>query len=335
MTTYVLGAGASYHAGYPLCSNLWSRMAAWIIKTEPPESEYLEAIRTVNTLAKPIVDVEQMFTDLDLGQGAFCTLTHGERLKLEGRIRQSLRAFFLNIHPQSLPPSLYADLARRIATGDAFITFNYDVVLENELIHAQKFRIRNGYGRSFEADWDEPGSDVTVLKLHGSINWVGSLFGGARGGHFGQFSSSLGPRPFVDNVDLAFPDYPKGILDKGFRGGGVFDGAPTLVLPPYEKQFLVQTSVGKEWIPFYRSLWSQAGEFLEKSERVVIIGYSMPAADREAAALILSKASKCADVFVCCASSNESLAARFRDHGFLRVHQIGGFAEWLLDPRST
>jgi hypothetical protein len=226
-------------------------MAAWVIKTEPPESEYLEAIRTVNARATPIVDVEQ------------------------------------------------------------------------------------GYGRSFEADWDEPGSDVTVLKLHGSINWIGSLFGGARGGHFGGFSSSLGPRPFVDNVDLAFPDYPKGVLDKSFPGGGVLDGAPTVVLPTYEKQFLVQTSVGKEWIPFYSSLWSQAGEFLEKSERVVIIGYSMPSADRQAGELILSKSNKCADVFVCCASSNESLAARFRDHGFLHVHQIGGFAEWLFDPRST
>jgi hypothetical protein len=310
-------------------------MAAWVIKTEPPESEYLKAIRTVNTLAKPIVDVEQVFTDLDLGQGAFCTFTHGEREKLEGRIRQSLRAFFLSIHPQNLTASLYADLVRRIATGDALITFNYDVALENELIHAQKFRIRNGYGRGFEADWDEPGSDVTVLKLHGSINWVGSLFGGARGGHFGQFYSSLGPRPFVDNTDLAFPDYPKAILDKSFPCGGVLDGAPTLLLPTYEKQFFVQTSVGKEWIPFYMSLRSQASEFLEDSERVLIIGYSMPAADREAAALILSRSSKCAAVFVCCASSNESLAARFRDRGFLHVHQIGGFAEWLLDPRST
>ena len=236
---------------------------------------------------------------------------------------------------QNLPAYLYADLVNRIATGDALITFNYEVALENELIHAQRFRVRNGYGRSFEVDWDEPVSDVTVLKLHGSINWIGVLFGGARGGHFGGFSNSLGPRPFVDNVDLAFSDYPKRVLDKSFPGGGVVDGATTLVLPTYEKQFLVKTSVGEEWIPFYRSLWSQAGGFLERSERVVIIGYSMPGADHQAAALVLSKSNKCADVFVCCASSNERMAARFRDHGFQPVHQIGGFADWLLDPRST
>jgi hypothetical protein len=82
MTTYILGAGASYHAGYPLCSELWARMAAWVIETEPPESEYLEAIRTVNTLSAPIVDVEQVFTDLDRGQGVFRTFTQDERQKL-------------------------------------------------------------------------------------------------------------------------------------------------------------------------------------------------------------------------------------------------------------
>jgi hypothetical protein len=304
-------------------------MAAWVIETEPPKSEYLEAVSTLTRLNGPIVDVEQAFTDLDLGQGAFGELIEGERQKLEGRIRRCFRAFFLSIRSQNVPASLYAKFATKVETGDALVTFNYDVALENELIHAQRFRVRNGYGCSFEADWDEPRSDVTVLKLHGSINWIGVLFGGAKGGHFGAFNSSLGPRPFVDNVESAFPDYPKRVLDKSFPGGGVVDGATTLVLPTYEKEFLVRTSVGNEWIPFYDTLWSQAAEFLEKSERIVIIGYSMPAADRRAAALLLSKSNKRAELFVCCASSNESLGARFGEYGFSRVHQTGCFRDWL------
>ena len=104
------------------------------------------------------------------------------------------------------------------------------------------------------------------------------------------------------------------------------------MLPTYEKEFLVKTSVGNEWIPFYESLWSQAAEFLEKSERIVIIGYSMPAADHRAGALLLANSNKRADLFVCCASSNESLGARFREHGFPRVHQMGGFGDWLAQP---
>src|ERR1039458_71693 len=47
MTTYVLGAGASVHAGYPLCSALWSQMAMWVIQTHPPDSEHRQAIDTI------------------------------------------------------------------------------------------------------------------------------------------------------------------------------------------------------------------------------------------------------------------------------------------------
>ena len=60
-------------------------MAAWVIQTEPLESEYLEAANTVTTLNGPIEDVEQIFTDLDLGQGTFRALTEDERQKLNGR----------------------------------------------------------------------------------------------------------------------------------------------------------------------------------------------------------------------------------------------------------
>jgi hypothetical protein len=307
-------------------------MTDWVTETEPPGSVYLAALNTVTSLNGPVVDVEQMFTDLDLCQGAFRALREDERAKLEGKIRLCLRAFFLGIHSQNLPASLYATFANRLEAGDALVTFNYDVALENELIHAQRFRVRNGYGRSFEADWDEPSSDVTVLKLHGSINWIGVLFGGARGGHIGTFNSSLGPRPFVDNVDSLFPDYPKRVLDNTFPGGGVIDGATTLVLPSYEKKFFVKTSVDDEWIPFYESLWSQAAEFLEKSERIVIIGYSIPAADHDARALLFSMSNKRAEIVVSCASSNESLGQQFRDHGFARVHQFGGFKDWLAQP---
>ncbi len=328
MTTYILGAGASVHAGYPLCMDLWSKLAAWA-GTEHAEPEYLDSVNTVARLNGPLVDVERIFTDLDLGRGAFRQLTSGRRQRLEGGIRRCLRAFLLSIRLQNLPAPLYAKLVTTVDKGDAFVTFNYDVALENALIRAQRFRVRDGYGPSLEADWDEPSSDVTVLKLHGSINWIGSLFGGARGGHPGSFHNSLGQRPFVDNMDCAFPDYPKNVLDRNFPGGGILEGWTTLVLPTYEKKFMVETSIGPEWTHFYESLWSQAAGFLKRSERIVIIGYSMPTADRDAGALLLSGTNKHAELFLCCASSNVNLGTRFGEHGFSRVHQTGGFEDWL------
>ncbi len=36
MVTYVLGAGASVHAGYPLASNLGNELRKWLHATKPP-----------------------------------------------------------------------------------------------------------------------------------------------------------------------------------------------------------------------------------------------------------------------------------------------------------
>jgi hypothetical protein len=327
MITYVLGAGASFHAGYPLCSELWPRLATWIIETQPQASEYRQAIDVVATLNGPVTDVEGMFTDLDLGRGTFRALTEGQRIRLSGRIRRALGKYFNTICAQHRGSPLYEAFASRIQKGDVVITFNYDVSLENELIRAQKFRIRDGYGPSLNANWDEPDSDVTVLKLHGSINWIPALFGGRTTGP-GAFSSSLGERPFVNNIDAVLADYPSRVLDTTFPGGGIAESA-TLILPTYEKDFSVRTSLGNEWIPFYESLWSYGAECLGQSDRIVIIGYSMPDADHRARSLLLWSSTRRAEVFVCCAASNQAVKAAFQSHGFGRVRDLGTFTDFL------
>jgi hypothetical protein len=306
-------------------------MITWVIETHRPDSEYRQAIDSVSTLNGPVLDVEGLFTDLDLGRGAFRALTEKQRKGLAGKVCRCLGDYFKDISQQRPAAALYEAFAGRIEKDDVVVTFNYDVSLENELIRAHKSRVRNGYGSSLLADWDEPDSDVIVLKPHGSINWTAALFGGATGGVL-QATNSLGPRPFVDNVDSVFPDYPSRVLDKTFQGGGVAKSA-TLILPTYDKEFSVTTSLGNEWIPFYESLWSQATESLERSARIVILGYSMPDADYRSRALLLWSANKRAEVFVCCGSSNEAVKAQFRSHGFGRVHYMGSFADlarsWL------
>jgi hypothetical protein len=150
MTTYVLGAGASRHAGYPLCSELWSAMAIWVVESQPHASEYRQAIDAVAVLHGPVADTERVFTDLVLGEGAFRALTDNQRKKLEGRIRRCLRDYFKSLSDQQHKASQYELFANKIEPGDVVVTFNYDVSLENELIRAHRFRVRNGYG--FEAD---------------------------------------------------------------------------------------------------------------------------------------------------------------------------------------
>jgi len=325
-------------------------MAIWVVESLPRESECRQAIDIVGTLNGPVVDVEDVFTNLDLGRGVFQALTEDERSKLRGKIRCCLADYLKSICRERREAPLYRAFANRVARGDRIITFNYDVSLEDELIGARKFGVKNGYG--FEADWDEPDSEVKVLKLHGSINWIGSIFDGRTRGTSGcDLPHSLGRRPFVDNRlgvsvgreervsdvslekelvgDFFFRAYPSQVLDKKFRGGAVANNAPTLQLPTYEKKFSVKTSGGNEWVPFYQCLWSQAAESLEQSDRTVIIGYSMPEADLRSRAVLLWGSNKRAEVFLCCAGSNETLKRTFETHGLWRVVEVGSFSDFL------
>jgi hypothetical protein len=259
-----------------------------------------------------------------LGQGAFQALEESVRWKIMGTIRRCVRAYFKSIHDSHHEAALYEAFARSADDGDVVVTFNYDTALENELIRAGKFCVRDGYG--FPAKWDEPDSKVKVLKPHGSINWIALLFGGSP--KFGQSDNSLG-QPYIDNNDSALSSYPSRVLDKSFPGGGVTNGAVTLVLPTHEKRFSVRTSLGAEWSSFYQSLWSKAAESLERSDRVVIIGYSLPKPDRMSRSVLLWSANRRAEVLICSGSSSSSIRAEFEDHGFWRALEGGTFEEFL------
>ena len=300
-------------------------MATWAIKTESPDSEFRKALDQVAALNGPVVDIESMITDLDLGRGAFGAVEEDNRRAIVGRIREGVRAYFKSIHDSRREAPLYAAFANAIVKGDVVVTFNYDTALENELVQRSKFCVRDGYG--FTVNWDEPDSDVLVLKPHGSINWNGLLFGGNQG--FGGFTTVLGPQPFIDNADRDLFNYPDRALDKSFPGGGVRGSAVTLVLPTYEKRFSVRTSVGNEWASFYESLWSKAAESLQLSDRIVIIGYSLPIADRLSRAVLLWSANKRAEVLICSASSNSYIRTEFENHGFWRVLEMGTFEKFL------
>jgi hypothetical protein len=63
-------------------------MAIWVIESQPCDSEYRRAIDTVTAIHGPVVDVEGMFTNLDLGPSAFQILTEDQRKKLTGIIQR-------------------------------------------------------------------------------------------------------------------------------------------------------------------------------------------------------------------------------------------------------
>jgi hypothetical protein len=184
-----------------------------------------------------------------------------------------------------------------------------------------------GYG--FPLSTTPQTSPVTVLKLHGSTNWFGSIFGGATSG-MGQVDideGSIGQHPVIHKADLEFLGYPNfsGYI---YPGGGAF---PSLILPGRNKQYFYRTSFGNEWKPFFDSLWYQAGAALNEADKIVICGYGMAPADNRACDMILRSPNTKVQVEIVCGSQGKRVENDFRNAGYedVIVDAKGYFEDWV------
>src|SRR6266566_1500453 len=65
MTTYVLGAGASFHAGYPLAGDLGNCLYAWVKANVPSNDFWRGCIEELHEAYGGLGDIESILTDLD------------------------------------------------------------------------------------------------------------------------------------------------------------------------------------------------------------------------------------------------------------------------------
>jgi hypothetical protein len=222
---------------------------------------------------------------------------------------EAMREWFADIHRDHEAPT-YDQFAREIVQpGDHIITFNYDVALDACLRRAGKWCIGDGYG--FPVEGLPCGSAVSILKVHGSINWFAILFQGMTG-VFASSGGALGRRPaFCDN-DLSALGYA-GIIDPLFprRGAGAM---PPLILPTSRKRFYFQSNLGREWEGFWNRLWRKARGALRESERIVICGYGLQPIDRRGCNLLL-RGSLEGEVEVCSGSESSRIVEELQAHG--------------------
>jgi hypothetical protein len=327
---YVLGAGASREIGYPLASEMGEQLFDYMLASEDPVSrasaEYLiDRFGRSTNFEDLITELLQKGDDLKpSGQDE----DKAERMRLgnrRGRMVDCLRLWFREIHARPAP--LYAEFAHRIVkAGDVVITFNYDDSLEKELRLAGKWDAARGYG--FPLGTDDITSEVLVLKLHGSINWLVSLFEGATGGAFlVNPSSSMGSFPVIHLADLDFLGYPD-FKGHTYRSGGAF---PCLILPGRRKQFFYDTSFGHEYSEFWEHLWHRANRALRDCEKIVVCGYSLLPVDERACDLLLNKPPKNTSVEIISGGQTERIANDFMKAGFKDVRGFPGgyFRDWL------
>jgi hypothetical protein len=168
------------------------------------------------------------------------------------------------------------------------ITFNQDLVIENELatlpIRYGELALQSLYGTvaldavpglrnaRFAHLVSETGSalPVRLLKLHGSLNWmVKTVERSPRPG-------TLFPPPSRSRQVYVIND--REVSDNIALRTGAIQGRsrwylwPVVVPPIYDKQRIVAMDL-------FREVWNRARDALENAERLLLVGYSLPEAD--------------------------------------------------------
>jgi hypothetical protein len=327
--TFVLGAGASFHVGYPLTTKLGVELIEWIARNPRDRIHWIDAAE-IRALFPSLANFEEIISELENPSpgSKIEGLPKWKRGSLLAGIREGLCEYFDAIKSNAAP--LYCQLAERVLSpGDTMVTFNYDVSLEAELRKVGKWDIGNGYGFLL-GDGITPQSSVQVLKLHGSTSWIDILFDGARGGDYGAVGAdgALGARPLILPQYFEFFGYPREVRDPRFRGGGS-SRAGSMILPARTKVFEARS-------PFWDHLWSQAASALSKATEIAIIGYSLAPTDERARELVLGAANKIASVSICCGGDNARITQEFADAGFSSVESSSNyFEDWLTALKDT
>lgn len=160
------------------------------------------------------------------------------------------------------------------AEGTSIITFNYDCLIDHYLFKNKKWHPSSGYGVPFrhvrdcfhKSYFEIPSSTLSLIKLHGSINW-GTLHCEKEESDPEVFYSPPIMNGIESNISLIGVTMPlsKDLFHSvGFR--------PRIVPPIIDKLQLYDNR-------FFRKLWYFARELLINTERIIIIGYSFPQTD--------------------------------------------------------
>lgn len=185
---FILGAGFSKLAGLPLGSQLYPKVIHEIRTTYGIDTKferdlaryisYQKACNDIN-LEPSSVDLEDFMSYLDIEH--FLSLRGSDTWSEEGNesqimVRQAIGKVIHNLTPPANGlPNAYYSFAERLSLHDVVITFNYDVVLERALEYIGKpYRLFPHRYKAIRPTHNEVDSDyeeVTVFKLHGSVDW--------------------------------------------------------------------------------------------------------------------------------------------------------------------
>ena len=194
-----------------------------------------------------------------------------------------------------------------VSPGDAIVTFNYDLLIEQGLIKQNLWNPEDGYGigelcESERLPEDLPATQVKLVKLHGSINWSkGSLFESIDVlVHAADFDNT---NFFEDiQVESTHPPYHQR-----------YPRNSILIMPSYLKLYDQ---------PYEVQLVSRTLEAARTADEVYMIGYSLPKADITAN-LIISQIRKDARIIIVNKNHAKEIKGRLSEtYGFEKSNII-------------
>lgn len=307
---FVLGAGFSKPAGFPLADELWKEIWKRVQNLGGRASKFRDDLHSYidyrrecfgDQLTAGDINFEDFMRFLDvqhfLGlRGSDTWSEHGN----EGTIvTKMLIGEILAERSNALPdvPDLYAEFAQRLQPDDTVITFNYDTLLERSLDAVGKpFRL---FPDRYKEVTDNSGivdndkDEVVILKMHGSIDWFDrSAFENREDLH-----SSMGAPPPTDVIfsraeELRLkpitdgPRFPTDPLRSVHRAtnlsalypqGSMFLATP-MMLPPSTAKLAYASRMKDFWYGMGRAGTTNLG--------MAIIGYSLPPQDEYAIQII-------------------------------------------------
>jgi len=267
-TVYVMGAGASAAEGAPVVRN-FLRIAHRYFKEERNDIdleivwEFLEYFYGTRKKIKSEDDLDKYLGIDELFNIVDWYLLHNQAFSLRfpmPRLYELKSALVMMISltlERSLPPdkgihhSFVSEVMSSCDERPTFISLNYDIVLD-KAVRATGYGLEYGFYGSHDDHLKTRGK-VPLYKLHGSLNWTLCPLCGEISEHEEKVAHLLFTESSITCLNCGGENLQSVII------------APTLY-----KSYNISR---------LHNIWDSAGGAISRSDRLVIIGYSLAPAD--------------------------------------------------------
>lgn len=302
---FFLGAGFSRPAGLPLGDGLWTEvlvasksMGLYEKELKNAIHEYLDYFygKTGEKVTEEEIKLEEFMSYLDIDRHL---ALHGGDYTAPEEPLKNLISYVLHNDEKRITNEqyqLYEKFVERLEPYDIIFTFNYDTVLEKALkrknIPYRLYPYRHKYDEKTKGLIIDGKEEITILKMHGSINWFDKSYyqewrddwlqrGYDREPPFAVFDGRMDneihrllDEPFPQN-DLLKNIYIAENLDRYFDiyfwyDKGRVSDSPFIIAPSHHK--LISLS-------YLSNFWGGFTNSIIGPNRIAIIGFSLPQHD--------------------------------------------------------